>query len=355
MGIETLTRGAKRSYEQYHALEMNGIDKLLFKTPDIDTSAAFMVDKLLATPAGIRYRDVNNESAVRVYQPGSGTIYEVPRASEKTPIPEDLKDSAVSGLEPTASQATHLMKLMDGITKQHVGGYHMTKWKQALDVYFYSKFYAKGTGGVDLGLGIDYERAAANELTHDFSGTDTIAIAFKEMQDQLIAQGSDLNNMVVLAGTDWLNEFATDTGVIAYQTTNPVNELLLQDLAPKELSSTTGTRIVASYRSPDMLAPVMIVAFQPSTSYIAYPGASAAPWITATKAVMFSLNMETFNVTRGVVAFNDSGKSEKVAADIVFDTFTDNDPIVDYVRSQTRHIFVPANINHTVMSDGTFS
>ena len=52
MGIETLTRSAKKSYEEWFAQEQNGIHRLLFPTLDIDTTAAFAMDRFIQTPAG---------------------------------------------------------------------------------------------------------------------------------------------------------------------------------------------------------------------------------------------------------------------------------------------------------------
>lgn len=355
MGIEVLTRAAKRSYEKYFAQEQNGIDKALFSIPDEDTTAAFMLDRFVESPFGVVYREKGNESHSRIYQPGTGYIYDVPRASEKTPIDEELRDAAIKGLESFSGSAAHLEKLMRDIVKQHVSGHNMTKWKQALDVIFDGEFYAVGDGGADIGLGIDYSRAGANELTHDFTDTDTIPIAFKEMQDQLLAQGSPINNMVVILGSTYLNEFTTDTSVLSYLDSNTANQLLMQDMMPMQLRNAHGLHVVATYRAPSMVAPVYVCSFQPGSPYYEYKGASASAWVSATKAAMFSLDTPMYRVLRGVDAFDESGRVQRAIGDIVLDAFAENDPIVEVMRSQSRHCFVPGNINHTVVSTGTFS
>lgn len=355
MGIETLTRGAKRSYEQFRAQETNGVDKALFKTVDMDTSASFMLDKLLHSAFGIVYRDKDNQAHVRQYQAGTGYQYEIPIASEKTRIGEELKDAAVSGIEPTSSQAIHLRKVMDDIVKDHVSGHNLTKWKQALDVIFDGEFYAYGPGGVNLGLGIDFDRAAANELTHDFTGTDTMDIAIKEMQAQLRLQGSSLNNLVLIAGDDWISEFSTDTTVLSYRDANTATELLEMQKIPPQIMNCPHLTALASYRPAGALKPVYVVSFNPGVSYVPYKGAAATDWITSTKAAMFSMDMETYRVYRGIDVVTESGMVDRVAGDVVFDTFSTDDPVADFMRSSTRHCFIPANINHTVVSTGTFS
>lgn len=355
MGIETLIRGAKRSYEQFRAQETNGVDKALFTTVDMDNSGAFMIDRLIRAPFGIVYRDKDNQAHVRPYENGSGYIYDIPVASEKTRIGEELKDLAVSGIEPSDSQAMHLQKVMDDTVKDHVSGHNMTKWKQALDVLVDGAFYAKGDGGADLDLDIDFGRASANELTHDFTASATIPIAFKEMQDQYIASGGDLNNCIVLCGSDWINEFSTDTSVLSYLDANSANQLLAQQMLPPNIANCPHLYSLASYRAPNMIAPVYVVAFNPGVNYVAYNGASASAWITSTKAVMFSTNMPTYRVYRGIDVKTETGMTDRVAGDVVFDTFSTDDPVADFMRSSTRHCFIPANINLTVLSTGTFS
>ena len=355
MGIEVLTRGAKRSYEQFYAQEQNGVDKVLFSTPDVDTSGAFMIDRFIQSPFGIAYRDKNNQSHVRHYQPGTGYVYDVPRASEKTPLDEDLKDAAITGLDPSDPASAHIRKLMDDVVKDHVTGHNMTKWKQALDVIFDAVFYAKGVNGEDIGLNIDFSRASANELTHDFTATDTIPIAFREMQEQLIAQGAPLSNQVIIVGSSWLSQWSSNSDVQAYLDSNAANMLLRQEMMPPQLQGAHGLRVVGVYRDPQMIAPVYVAVFQPGTPYYEYKGATASDWVDATKAAMFSLDSQMYRVLRGVEAFDETGTPRRVVDDVVFDTYHENDPIVDFMRSQSRHCFVPGNIDHTVVSTGTFA
>lgn len=354
MGIETLTRGAKRSYEEFKAQETNGIENLLFPILDEDTSSAFSIDRFIEVPYGVIYRDRDNQSHVRPYQPGTGNIYDVPRASEKTAIGEELKDSVITGLDPDSGQAQHMRKLMDDIVKQHASGHGITKRKQAINVIFDGEFHAKGDGGQDINLDIDFSRSANNELTADFTATATQPIAIKAMQDQLIAQGCSQDNMVIFMGATWLADFTSDSAVLAYLDANTANQLLEMQMMPPELRNTKGVKVLATYRAPGMLAPVFVCTYSPGYSYVQYNGASAAAWLTAGKAAMLSLDSPRYRINRGIDAFNVAGRSDRFVGDIVFDTYHENDPLEDFMRSQTRHVYIPGNINHTVVSTGTF-
>ena len=355
MGIETLTRGAKLSYEEFKAQEANGIDRLLFPVPDVDTSSAVAIDRFIDAPYATVYRDKDNQSHVRPYEPGTGYVYDVPRTSEKTPIGEALLDAAITGVDPDTSQGIHARKMMDDVVKHHVSGHNLTKWKQSLDVLFDGEFLAKGDGGKDINLDIDYSRAAANELTADFTATATQATAIKAMQDQLIAQGCSQDNMVMFVGATWLADFTTDSGVLAYLDANGANQLLEMQMMPTELRNTKGVKVLATYRAPGMLAPVYICTFSPGVSYVQYNGAAASAWIPAAKAAMISLDSPRYRVLRGVDAFDENGNKGRFVGDVVFDTFTENDPPTELMRSQSRHLLLPGNINHTVVSTGTFS
>lgn len=353
-GLEVLTRGLKAYYEQFRAQETNGIDKVLFSNPDEDTTAAFSLDRLIDDPYGVTYRDPNNQSIVREYSPGTGSIYEVPRTSEKTPINEELRDAIIAGLEATSGYTAHHAKLMQDIVKQHVAGHNMTKWKQALDVIFTGSFNAKGVGGSDLDLDIDFGRDAANSLTPNFTTTATIDSAFEAMLAQLLAKGSPTTNLVVILGQSWINAFSTDTNVRAQLDANQANQLLAQQMMPSRLRNAHGLYVMAQYRAPGMIAPAFVASFSPGVAYKAYRGASASAWVGATQAAMFSLDSPMYRVLRGVDAFDESGRVVRAVGDIVIDTFTENDPVVDFARSQSRHVFVPGNIDHTVVSTGTF-
>jgi len=75
----------------------------------------------------------------------------------------------------------------------------------------------------------------------------------------------------------------------------------------------------------------------------------------ALECVALSLVDKTFSIKRGVDAFDDTGKVMRLVGDLVVDSYSENDPITTFIRSQTRHIYVYGNIDHTVKSTGTFT
>jgi len=357
MGLEILTRGARKVYEQYFFdTTQKQLHEFLFPIPDEDLSSSFLIDRFIQNPHGVVYRESDSQSVIRKHEAGVGSLYEAPHCSEKTPIPESLRDVVATGLEATAPITEHTAKTMMQIVQSHVTGHTITKNKQAIDVIRTGNFYANGIDGKDLNVGFDFGRAAGNSTTYDFTaGGATMAKAIKAMVDIIhITNKGGLSGIAIILGSDWLNQFSIDAGVLAYLQANTANMLLLQNMMPPELQGVQGLYLLAIYRAPNMLAPVYILSYDPGVPYIAYDGASVGDWIPATSAIAFTLNSPRYTVLRGMSVIGTNGATERLSGQLVFDTFNSKDPTIDYIRSNTRHVFIPANINHTVESVGTF-
>ena len=356
MAIETVRRNAKRYYEEFLLQSNNGIDKLLFRTEDMDTSAGLLLDRLITTPYSAVYREKSNQGHVAPYQGGSGTLYEPPITTEITPIPEDLEDAVIAGIEANSADSFHATKLMQDIVKQHTDMHNMLKWKQAIDVLFDGQFYAKGENGVDLGLGVDFGRAAGQSITYDFTaGGASMLEAIGNMVEQARATGTPMSGLCVLMGDDWISKFGTDTGILSYMQATQGAQLLQTNMMPQQLGGMdSSVYVLGQVRPLGAIAPVWVLGYNPGAVYKAYNGASSTDWITSTKAAMFSLSDPTYRAYRGVNVM-DGGRKMRQVGELVFDSYVENNPVEERLRSNSRHLFVYGNINHTVVSTGTFS
>lgn len=358
MAKDLITRTATRLYEERHlsAAEGPGIETLLFRNMDEDLSASFRLDRYISSPYGISYRNPTNQSIIRQFVPGTTELIEVPRASEKTPIDEELRDAVAVGNEATVSQVQQMAKNVDQILGDHVEGHNMTKAKQALDVVRTGIFPAKGDNGADLGLDYDHTRSVSNALTYDFTaGGATMNEALVNMANRLDATGTPKGNRAVIMGSDWLSQWGSDSGIIEIMKANSVNQILAQQMFEQQFGGINGLYVVAQYRPVGANAPFWILSYEPGVDYVAYKGAAAAPFIPATEAIALSLNDRTWNIKRGVDALDDMGGYRRASGDLVVDSFTTDDPVCTFVRSQTRHIYLYGNIDHTLKSTGTFA
>jgi hypothetical protein len=353
MGLELITRSIKRSYEERKLIAQNGIDKLLFPELDEDTSAGFLLDTYVSSPYGVAYRDLANPSVIRRFVNGSGQKIVPPIASEKTPIDEELLDQIISGGEATEAQATRVARMIDRIVGDHIEGHNMTRWKQALDVLRTGNFYAYDSGGNSLGLDIDFSREAGNSLTYDFT-TGNMVEALEALDAKMSSKNTPASRRVVVMGATWLNNFGSNTTILTERRANDSNVRVEAQMEAPELFGTMGLVLVSRVRVGAMVHPVYVCTFQPGTSYVGYKGATATAWVPDAEALAFSLDDRRYRINRGVNALDEMGGRIRVAGDLVVDRYVENDPVTEFVRSQTRHCYVPANVNHTFKSTGTF-
>lgn len=355
MGFELVTRAAKRIYDEKYLLDTNRqFFSKIFNVLDESTTASFMLDKLIGAPYAVTYRAKNGQSHVRPYTPGTGLQIEPPVASEKTPLTEELLDKLAAGVDVTSGFGANELAQVNEIVRDHISAHHMTKNKQALDVLRTGIFPANGPGGVDIGQKINLGRAAANSITADLTSISMTA-ALAAGIAQLHSKGTPLDNLVCVMGSSWLSDYGSDSDINGNKDNNSANLTLRTEMIPPELMGIEGLFIKAQYNGGDMLAPLFICSYAPPTAYVKDKGKTAEPFVPANAAIFFSLSDIRYRVNRGVNVIDGSGKRAREVGDLVIDRFSENDPVAEYIRSSTRHCLVPANINHTLVSVGTFS
>lgn len=358
-GKDIVTRTATRLYKEKHLLKMPGLRSLydlLFRTPDVDISADFRLDRLISSPTGFSYREKSNGSVIRRFKAGTTELIKVPRASEKTPIDEELREAVAAGSEPTDSQMSNLMKNVDNILEDHVEGSEMTKLKQSIDTVRTGVFEARGVKGQDLNLDYDHERDASNDLTYDFTlGGASMTEALLNISNKMDADGVPLQDRFVFMGDLWRTRWGSDSDILEYMKANAANQLIEQRLFAERFGGIQGVYVIAHFKPLGANADLWLLSFQPGVPYVAYEGASEEPWWPTNECFFGSFTDKTFKVQRGLDYFDDGGRVQRAAGELIVDSFYDKDPINQFVRSQMRHMYVYGNINHTGKSTGTFS
>ncbi len=356
--LDLFVRTAKKYYEEAGNLLLagkQGIDTFLFGTDDMDTAATFTLDSLIVNPHAVTFRHRDEESHVREYQGGRGTIITIPHASEKTPISERLRDSVVAGIESTAGISLHDAKLMADIINQHVAAWTSSRWKLAIDTIRTGVFTARGVDGESIGLDIDFNRLAAKSITYDFTAAGaTIDEALLNLYNAYRAGGSTPTGICIIAGQNWISAFQTDADVMMRAIANTSNVLVRQALMPPELFATQGLYLVADYLIPGTLTPVYLCGYQPQFDFVSRPGGVAEPFMPEDEAVIFSVTDTRYRVFRGVDAFDAGGRIIRTVGELVFDGFHTDDPIEELIRSQSRFAFIAGNINRTARCEGIF-
>lgn len=352
--IDLITRTVKKYYEEmFLTADQRQIYSMLFPTVDSDTTENFLLDTYIQNPYGVQYRHADTQSSLRPFVNGEGQLIRIPRASEKTPIGEDLLAKVAVGLESTAGFGQNEAAIIGRIVRDHIAGHFMTKNKQALEVLDTGIFRAHGVDGESLD--IKYGRKASLSMTYNFTAVGaSFSQAIGEQQEELRANGIPLSNMVMLCGDNWLTEYSADTESQEAAQNNALNQLVVNPMTPGLLNGTSGVYVVGQLRSRKMLAPVWIASYSPGVSYKANRDDVGTPFLDENKALMFSLDDERFNIQRGLRVKDSNGEVRTVSGDVVFDKFSSDDPTTTFLRSATRHALVPANINHTASTTGTF-
>jgi hypothetical protein len=107
--------------------------------------------------------------------------------------------------------------------------------------------------------------------------------------------------------------------------------------------------IIKNCLMPGAAVPMTILSFD---EYYANAAGEMAPFIAAKSVVMSSFNSPRFACYGGVfIAENDNGRI--YSGDIITDRFWSKDPDQLVLRSQSRPLLIPANINHTACATST--
>ncbi len=358
MALSVLVQAAKRYWEdQLAARDGKQIDEILFPILDESPAATVQIDTYVGQGFAMSYTKIGEPAHVVPYTPGVGYEYEVLRMKRKTPCDETLADAVIAGVEPKAPQAQHAMQVMKNIVggpKGFLAANKMARMKMALDVFLEGKMVNYDEDGNSQE--IDFSRDGSLTLTYDFTGINaTFDESIKNAYDAGQAFGIPQGNLAVILGETWLTQFQTDAAVLEKRKTTDVMSHIQENMQPPELQGVEGLYVMGKYRVDGMAFPVWILAYNPSWQYVAYKGAAAAPFIPATKMIMFNLGADGYRFNRGVEVLNDKGAIVRAVGDMVIDSFVDADPPQNWLRATSRPFYLLPNINHTSVTTGTFS
>lgn len=353
MAFDVLRTTLKKYYED-EGMMGKQIDEVLFPSLDESTNATVKIDEYTGQPFTARAIVKGQPANVREFVNGSGNEYEPPLVKEKTPIDEILDDTVIVGNEGDAGFSAQQTDLVDKIIngpKGHVVAHKMARAKAAIDVYRTGVFSLPlETGGT---IQFDYGRESGlGSLTADFSSV-TIDAAFKAMYDALHPYGIPSGNLTVLMGSSWYKEFQISTAVQNKRKSFTAASLISESMRPPILDGAEGLYYAGDYNVDGMSMPIRILTYEPDWQYLATEGGSPAPYMPADECVMFNLGGIAWRINRGITVKDSSGNKSREVGDIVFDSFSGDDPPVDWLRSSARFMYIRGNINHTARSTGS--
>jgi hypothetical protein len=313
--------------------------ELMFPQKRMFESEKVPVDKLLPTGALAGYRPRGGASNILGYNPGEGLEGRPPIIGIKTPINEELASAVTVGMEVNAPANQQLLQKYVYIQDQHEDSIYNTIAKQAADILLTGKFTPVDDKGVAVGDVVDYGRDAALTISGDYSKSggslDQIAAAYKALKKF----GVPTAGLFVLVGSDVMSRLQGEEkflDLLKMQGLNAGKNWVSPD------NRVVGT-IIKNCLMPGAAVPMTILSFD---EYYANATGALTPFIPPKAVIVSSFNSPRFACYGGVfIAENNNGRI--YTGDIVSDRFWRKDPDELVLRSQSRPLLIPANVNHT--------
>jgi hypothetical protein len=318
---------------------------LMFPQKRMFEAEKIPVDKLLPTGALAGYRPRGGASNILAYNPGEGIEGRPPIIALKTPINEELAAEVTVGKENNAPVSQQLLQKYVYIQDQHEDSIFNTIAKQGADILLTGKFTPVDDKGNAVDDVVDYGRDASLTGSADYSGKggslQQIADAYKAVKKF----GIPAAGLFVLVGSDIMARLQTEAAfldLLKMQGLNAGKNWVSPD------NRVVGT-IIKNCLMPGAAVPMTVISFD---EY--YAGASGAltPFIPPKAVVVSSFNSPRFACYGGVF-ITENNAARIYAGEIVTDRFTQKDPDQLILRSQSRPLLIPANVNHTACFTST--
>jgi hypothetical protein len=339
----TLTRALKIVFQESRPALADFL-KLFWPQVRLYDTTEIPADTVLASRKIARYREVNAGSNIFAYIPGKGVVYTPPTLDESTPITEELARSVTAGLEANAPAQQQIVEKTAQIQRDHDAIITAALVKQAVDIMVTGAFQPKGKNGINIGNPFNYNRAAANTIA---PAADPV-VQLQKAWDQYKKQNGNTSNAFALVGKDVLSKLEENA---AFQ-----EALKLQGLNAGYSRLVGDNRVVADiipggFKIPGRAARIALLSFD--EAYEAEDG-TLTPFFPGNGMVVSSFNATRIRAYGGVYLVNNTtGAARVLKGELVSDAFWTKNPDSYILRSQSRPVLVPGEINHLVYASIT--
>jgi hypothetical protein len=341
--VLTLTRALKIVFQESRPALADFL-KLFWPQVRLYDTTEIPADTVLTSRKIARYREVNAGSNIFAYVPGKGVVYNPPNLDESTPIGEELARAVTAGLAADAPAQQQIVEKTAQIQRDHDAIITSALVKQAVDIMVSGVFQPKGKNGVNIGTPFNYNRDAGNTIAHAADPVGQLQKAW----DQYKKQGGNTSNSFALIGRDVLSALETNT---AFQ-----DALKLQGLNAGYSRLVGENRVVADIipggvKIPVRAARIALLSFD--EAYEAEDG-TLTPFFPAKGIVVSSFNAPRVQAYGGVYLVDTlTGSAKVLKGELVSDAFWTKNPDAYILRSQSRPVLVPGEINHIVYASIT--
>jgi hypothetical protein len=337
---DNLTAQLKIFYEQRPA-RLGDFTKVMFPTRKVFASEVIPVDRIVPSGALAGYRERGAASNVLPYNPGVGIVGRPPIVAVKTPVNEDLAAQVTVGSEINAPANEQLLRKYAFIQDQQAEAIYATIAKQAADILATGKFTPVDSAGNAVDVAVDFQRDPSLTHSGNYSAAGGAVQQITDAYTALRPFGIPSTGLFVLVGSTIMARLQKDTDFM--------NLLKIQGLNAGRQYVSPDNRVVGTILSnalmPGFAVPMSIISFD--ETYLDTAGVRQ-PFIPPLSVIVSSFNAERYQCYGGVwVGDRASGQVRLYGGEIVSDRFFTDDPVALVLRSQSRPLMIPANVNHT--------
>jgi hypothetical protein len=343
--VLTLSRALKIVFEEARAPIADFLT-LFFPQTRTYQETEIPVDRIVNKKILAAYRDNNAASNLVAYNPGQGIVYSPPTLAEATPIDESLAHSVIAGLEASASASERTVRLVSEIRAQHDDMITRAVVKQGVDALTLGSFQPADKSGNPIGRAFDFGRDPDNTISANYAATPLKQ--WQDAYDQYAKKGGALTSRVVLVGSEWLSaieknpDFVTALS-IQRGATDAYHNLLTGE--NRMISA------IVEMKIPGRSARATILVFNESFDD---GSGELTPFINPRGLLVTSLNAPRMQLYAGIWNVNQqTGQGQVTAGQMVSDAFWSKDPDNYVLRSQSRPLLIPGNVDHSVWAVST--
>jgi hypothetical protein len=343
---DNLTSQLKIFYEQRPA-RLSDFTNVMFPTRRVFASEVIPVDRIIPTGALAGYRERGAASNVLPYNPGTGIVGRPPIIAVKTPVTEDLAAQNTVGSEVNAPANEQLLRKYAFIQDQQAEAIYATIAKQAADILSLGSFTPIDSVGNVVGEVVDFQRDPSLTHAENYSAAGGAVKQITAAYTALKKFGVPSTGLFVLVGSMVMARLQTDADFM--------NLLQIQGLNAGRQYVSPDNRVVGTILSnalmPGFAVPMTILSFD--ETYLG-PGGARQTFISPLSVIVSSFNTERYQCYGGVYIGDGQTMSAQIyAGEIVSDRFFSKDPDTLLLRSQSRPLLIPANVNHTACFTST--
>lgn len=288
-----------------------------------------------------RYRQMNAASNVTSYNAGKKIVYVPPYLAEKTPVSEELAHAVAAGISQNAPPSVHLAAKIARIREQHREMFNRTTVLQAVRIFENGKFQPFGPEKTPIDEPIDYGRVAANTIKKSYTAT-----PMKQLTDPIGAI---------------LKEKAPTGNLYAIVGSKAMGRLIASQEFKDALTATYGTGAPTAPQQSNSPLFEFGRIYIPSKGYWVTIYNFSATWeddkgesfeyINPEGIIASSFGSAKYQMYAGIfLKDSTSGKSGVYAGKMIMDALDNRDPDEDVLRTQSRPMLVPSNIDHTAFA-----